>query len=186
MNTAEDQFAQHYLADTREMMQGIKRLGERALVQLAENEWHRVISIDGNSAAVLVQHLAGNMYSRWEGLQAGYVAGVEGETPHRNRDSEFEEGKHSSAELMERWEAGWKVFLDALDQLKPADLGQTMTIRAAEHTILEAIQRQVAHYSGHVYQLVFLVKTIRGSEWENLSVPRGESEVFNVRMMGKK
>lgn len=178
--------AKHYLADTRELMRGVKRLGEGSLAQLKEDEWHKAISTDGNSAAVLVRHLAGNMYSRWEGLQAGYIADIEGETPTRNRDSEFETGEYSSAELMERWEAGWKVFLDALDHFKPNDLEKTMTIRAVDHTILEAIQRQVAHYSGHVYQLVFLIKALRGDEWQTLSVPRGESEAFNARMMGKK
>ena len=174
-----------YLTDVRERMLGVKALGDRALTQLHPEDWHRVLSPGGNSAAVLVQHLAGNMESRWAALRGGYHGGVEGEAAGRNRDAEFEEGGASGAELLARWEEGWGTFLAALDALTPDDLTRTLTIRHETHTVLAALQRQVAHYSGHVYQLVFLVKTLRGEDWQTLSVPRGGSAAFNAQMRGR-
>ncbi|SMB93509.1 DUF1572 family protein [Deinococcus hopiensis] len=171
-----------YLTDTRERMCGVKRLGEGALTQLHSEDWHRVLSPGGNSAAVLVQHLAGNMESRWGALRGGYREGVDGEAPGRNRDAEFEEGGLSGGALLARWQEGWSTFLAALDALNPEDLTRTLTIRHETHTVLAAIQRQVAHYSGHVYQLVLLAKTLRGENWQTLSVPRGGSAAFNAEM----
>ncbi|MCP2013838.1 hypothetical protein L1280_000966 [Deinococcus sp. HSC-46F16] len=171
-----------YLSDVRARMRGVKALGDGALAQLRPGEWHTALSEGGNSAAVLVQHLAGNMHSRWGGLRGGYAPGMEGETPGRNRDAEFGEGDQAADELRAVWEEGWTVFLDALDHLRPADLTGTLTIRGEPHTVLEAIQRQVAHYSGHVYQLVLLVKTLRGAEWQTLSIPRGGSAAYNARL----
>ncbi|WP_102125080.1 DUF1572 family protein [Deinococcus planocerae] len=169
-----------YLSDVRERMRGVKALGEGALAQLTDGEADTALSPGGNSAGVLVRHLAGNMRSRWGGLRSGFTAGVEGETGTRDRDAEFEERGLSLAELRAEWEDGWAVFLDALDHLTPADLTRTLTIRSEPHTVLAAIQRQVAHYSGHVYQLVFLIKTLRGEEWETLSIARGGSAAYNA------
>ena len=166
-------------------MRGLKALGEGALAQLAETDWHTVLSPGGNSAAVTVQHLGGNMHSRWAGLRHGYRAGLDGETAGRNRDAEFEEGRLGADELRAVWNEGWAVFLDALDHLSPADLTRTLSIRGETHTILEAVQRQVMHYSGHVYQLVLLVKTLRGDEWQTLSIGRGGSAAFNAAMQHK-
>ncbi|WP_216318982.1 DUF1572 family protein [Deinococcus aestuarii] len=177
--------AELYLSDVRGRMRGVKALGEGALAQLREDEVGVVLSPGGNSAGVLVRHLAGNMRSRWGGLRSGYAAGMEGETGSRDRDAEFEESELSLTELRAEWEDGWAVFLDALDHLGPADLTRTLTIRGEAHTVLAAIQRQVAHYSGHVYQLVFLVKTLRGEGWETLSIPRGGSASFNAGMRGR-
>lgn len=173
-----------YLRDVRERMRGVKKLGDGALAQLPEGEWHTALSAGGNSAAILITHLAGNMHSRWGALQHGFTPGAEGETAGRNRDLEFEESGLAAAELRQRWEAGWAVFFSALEHLRPADLSAELTIRAEKHTVLEAIQRQVAHYSGHVYQLIFLVKTLRGEEWQTLSIARGQSAAFNQQMMG--
>ncbi|MPY65375.1 DUF1572 domain-containing protein [Deinococcus sp. SDU3-2] len=171
-----------YLSDVRTRMRGVKALGDGALAQLRPGEWHTALSDGGNSAAILVHHLAGNMHSRWGGLRGGYAPGVEGETPGRDRDAEFEEGDRTPDELRAVWEGGWTVFLDALDHLQPADLTGTLTIRGEPHTVLEAIQRQVAHYSGHVYQIVLLVKTLRGADWQTLSIPRGGSAAYNARL----
>lgn len=171
-----------YLADVRERMRGVKALGEGALAQLPEGGWHTPLAPEGNSAAVLVQHLAGNMHSRWGALRSGFTAGAEGEARTRDRDAEFLEGSRSPAELRALWEEGWAVFLDALDRLTPGDLLRELTIRGEAHTVLAAIQRQVAHYSGHVYQLVLLVKTLRGQGWQTLSIPRGGSAAFNAQM----
>jgi hypothetical protein len=171
-----------YLSDVRGRMRGVKALGEGALAQLMDGEEDAVLSPGGNSVGVLVCHLAGNMRSRWGALRAGFTGGMEGESGTRDRDAEFRERGLTLVELWAEWEGGWAVFLDALDHLTPADLTRTLTIRGEPHTVLEAIQRQVAHYSGHVYQLVFLVKTLRGEEWETLSIPRGGSAAFTAQM----
>lgn len=170
-----------YLSDVRARMRGVKALGDGALAQLRDTEIHTALSADGNSAGVLVQHLAGNMRSRWGGLRLGYTA-AEGETGTRNRDAEFEPRLANLPEILTEWEAGWAVFFSALAHFMPADLTRTLTIRGEMHTVLEAVQRQVAHYSGHVYQLIFLVKTLRGTDWQTLSITRGGSAAFNTQM----
>ena len=172
-----------YLSDVRGRMRGVRALGEGALAQLKDTEWHTPLAQDGNSAAVLVQHLAGNMHSRWGALRGGYRAGTEGESAGRNRDAEFEEGALDAAALLETWNAGWQVFLDALDHLSPDDLTCPLTIRGETHTVLEAIQRQVAHYSGHVYQLILLIRTLRGPQWQTLSIARGGSAAYNAALL---
>lgn len=179
------EIAELYLSDVRERMRGVKALGEGALAQLREDEVGAMLSPGGNSTGVLVRHLAGNMRSRWGSLRSGFTVGAEGETATRDRDAEFEERELSLTDVREEWEDGWAVFLDALDHLTPADLSRTLTIRGEPHTVLEAVQRQVAHYSGHVYQLVFLVKTLRGEEWETLSIARGGSAAFTTRLRGR-
>ncbi|MFB9992124.1 DUF1572 family protein [Deinococcus oregonensis] len=175
-----------YLLNVRARMQGVKALGDGALAQLREHEIGTALSAEGNSAGVLVQHLAGNMRSRWGGLRLGYSAAVEGEAGTRNRDAEFEPHLSTWSELQAAWEGGWDIFFAALEHLTPADLTRTLTIRGEVHTVLEAVQRQVAHYSGHVYQLIFLVKTLRGTEWQILSIARGESAAFNAQMHSKR
>ncbi|GAA4018442.1 DUF1572 family protein [Deinococcus rubellus] len=186
MPDTQSDVAHLYLTDVRTRMRNLKALGEGALVQLTEADWHTVLSDGGNSAAVLVQHLSGNMHSRWNGLRHGYQAGLDGETAGRNRDAEFEDGKLSADKLRGVWDGGWAVFLETLDHLSPADLTRTLSIRGETHTILEAVQRQVMHYSGHIYQLVLLVKTLRGDGWQTLSIGRGGSAAFNASMREKR
>lgn len=174
-----------YLSGGRRRMRGLNALGEGALAQLAEADWQTVLSPGGNSAAVIVQHLSGNMRSRWSGLRHGYAVELDGETAGRNRDAKFEESGLSADELQAIWNEGWAVFLDALDHLSPADLTRTLTIRGETRTILEAVQRQLMHYNGHVYQLVLLVKTLRGDGWQTLSIGRGELAASNAAMLEK-
>ena len=171
-----------YLTEVRERLRGTKQLGDRALAQLPEDGWHAVLSPDGNSAAVIVQHLAGNLRSRWGGLQHGYREGVEGETPGRDRDAEFEDAGLTPADLLARWDDGWQVFFGAVDHLRPEDLTRALTIRGEAHTVLGAVERAALHASGHVFQLVFLVKTLRGADFQTLSIPRGGSGAYNVNM----
>lgn len=186
MTEAQPDVAHLYLMDVRTRMQSLKALGEGALAQLPETNWHTVLSPGGNSAAVLVQHLGGNMHSRWAGLRHGYQAGLDGEAASRDRDAEFEDGNLSAAEFQAVWDAGWAVFLDTLDHLSPADLTRTLSIRGETYTLLAAVQRQVMHYSGHIYQLVLLIKTLRGDDWQTLSIGRGESAAFNASMREKR
>lgn len=175
--------AHHYLQDVRGRMRGVKQLADSALAQLPSADWHTPLAEGGNSVAVLIQHLSGNMHSRWHALRGGYTANAEGESASRDRDQEFTEGQQTPAELLARWEDGWAVFLDSLDHLEPDDLARTLTIRHEPHTVLEAIQRQVAHYSGHVHQIILIVKTLRGPDFQTLSIPRGGSAAFNQQKM---
>jgi hypothetical protein len=121
-----------------------------------------------------MRHIAGNMRSRWTDFLTS-----DGEKPDRNRDGEFEAvTQKGRAELMEEWEGGWKCLFDALAPLTADDLMRTVTIRGEAHTVLQAIQRQVAHYADHVGQMVFLAKHLKHASWKSLSIPRGESDEF--------
>ena len=166
-----------FLAETIERMRSVRDLGAGALAQLTPDEWHATLGPDENSVAIIVQHLAGNMHSRWGGFP-----NADGENATRNRDEEFEDRHLDPDALTTLWQGEWEVFLSALARLTPADLTRTITIRGEAHTILAAVQRQVAHYSGHVYQIVFLARHLRGAEWRTLSIPRGGSAAFNAMM----
>lgn len=177
--TAAAGLGQLYLDDLRERSAQTRRLGEQALAQLEPEDWHRVYMPGDNSAAVLVQHLAGNMQSRWGLLRSGYRPGVDGEAPGRDRDAEFVDQGLSPAQLWERWDTAWATFEAALAALEPQDLTRSLAIRSEPHTVLGALQRQAIHNSGHVYQLVMLTKSLQGSDWQTASIPRGGSQAHN-------
>ena len=148
--------------------------------QLQEEEFFATLDRESNSVAILVRHLAGNMRSRFTDFLT-----TDGEKPDRNRDQEFEiSGQPTRAEIMEEWEQGWARVVSTITELKPEDLLRTVTIRAEPHTVLQAINRQLAHYSAHVGQIIFLAKHLRSSQWKTLSIPRGRSKDFNP-MAGK-
>jgi Protein of unknown function (DUF1572) len=175
--------AAHYLDEARRQFRGHKRMGEGALVQLKDEEFFVTIDPESNSIAVLVKHLAGNMRSRFTDFLTS-----DGEKPDRHRDQEFEIGANTTrAEVMRWWEAGWATVMSTIESLKPEDVMRTVTIRGEPHTVLQAINRQIAHYAQHTGQIVFLAKHLRSTEWKTLSVPRGKSEEFNAKMKdGKK
>lgn len=153
-----------------------KKLAERAMAQCPDEGLFAVIDRESNSIAIMVKHMAGNMRSRWMDFLT-----TDGEKPDRNRDTEFEDAPQTRAALMELWERGWKYVFDALEPLTEADLARTVTIRTEPHSVMQAINRQVAHYSHHVGQIVFLAKhlTAKGAgKWDSLSVPRGQSKQF--------
>jgi uncharacterized damage-inducible protein DinB len=152
-------------------------LGSRALEQVSEAKIHHHPE-ESNSLAVIVKHMAGNMRSRWSNL-----FGSDGEAAGRNRDAEFVEDSRSKAEILEEWAAGWKVFFTAFDALEPADLTRIITIRGETISVIEALQRQLAHYAHHTGQIVYLAKTVVGSDWQSLSIPKGESAAFNQQML---
>jgi hypothetical protein len=127
-----------------------------------------------------MRHMAGNMRSRWTDFLTS-----DGEKPDRRRDQEFEQTRQTRAELLAEWEDGWRRVFDAVDPLTDADLDRTVLIRAEPHTVYKAISRQVAHYAGHAYQILLLAKHIKGTDWQTLSVPRGQSEEFNRRMLAR-
>ena len=171
-----------YLSEIRQRMRLSKELGDRALAQLPPDSWHKTLAPEGNSAAVLVQHVAGNLRWRWGGLRGGYLPGVEAEPAERRRDTEFEDTARPADELLAGWEEGWQIFLDALDHLTPADLARPLTIRGEPYTVLAAVERGALHIHGHMFQLVLLVKTLRGADFETLSILRGGSDAYNAEM----
>jgi uncharacterized damage-inducible protein DinB len=165
-----------FLRSSRKFFLYYQNLGLRALEQMPAETFHHCPP-DSNSLAVIVKHMAGNMRSRWSNLFGG-----DGETASRDRDSEFVQDSRSKPEVLEEWEAGWKVFFTAFDALGPEDVLRSITIRGEELTVLEAVQRQLAHYAHHVGQIVYLVKAVIGADWKSLSVPKGESAAFNQAM----
>jgi hypothetical protein len=157
-------------------MRGHKRLAEGAMAQLKDEELFGTLDPESNSIAVIVKHMAGNMRSRFTGFLTS-----DGEKPDRYRDQEFELSSATTrADLTKWWEEGWARVFDAIESLKPEDVMRTVTIRGEPHTVLQAVNRQVAHYAYHAGQIVFLAKHFRSGKWRSLSIPRGKSEEFKT------
>ncbi len=167
--------ASHYLDEARRQFRGHKRMAERAMEQLRDEDLFVTLDPESNSIAILVQHLAGNMRSRFTDFLTS-----DGEKPGRFRDSEFEAKTASRAEVMQCWEEGWSRVFTSIESLKPEDVMRTVTIRGESHTVLQAVNRQIAHYAQHTGQIVFLAKHLRSAEWKTLSIPRGKSEEFKI------
>ena len=161
-------------------LQKIKKLADKSIEQLSDQQLHATIDPEANSVAVLMRHMAGNMRSRWIKFLTS-----DGEKPDRMRDREFEDPGQPRAELIAEWEHGWQSVFDALTPLTDADLQRTVMIRGEAHTVYKAISRQIAHYAGHAYQILLLAKHLQGPKWKTLSIPRGQSEEFNRRMLAK-
>ena len=168
--------AQAYLEDSFRALRGYRRLAEGALEQVRDDELFRQLDAESNSIAIVMQHIAGNMRSRWTEFLAS-----DGEKPDRQRDREFEARPRARAELMKEWNEAWELTLATIQALKPEDVLREITIRGERHTVLWAIQRQVTHYAYHVGQMVFLAKHFRGAEWKSLSIPKGKSEEWNQK-----
>ena len=172
------QFRTSYVQDSVDLFRYYKKLAERAMVQCPDASLFAALDVESNSIAIIVKHMAGNMRSRWTNFLTS-----DGEKPDRNRDTEFEDAPKTRAALMELWERGWKYLFDALEPLTDADLGRTVTIRTEPHSVMQAINRQMAHYAHHVGQIVFLAKHLTAKatgKWESLSVPRGKSAAFTA------
>jgi len=169
--------ATHYLEEIRRQFRGHKRLAEGAIAQVKDEDLFVTLDSESNSIAIIVKHMAGNMRSRFTDFLT-----TDGEKPDRNRDQEFEMNSATTrANLMRWWEEGWARVFAAIETLKPNDVMRTVAVRGEPHTVLQAINRQVAHYAYHTGQIVFLAKHFRSSEWKTLSVPRGKSEEFNAK-----
>lgn len=170
-----DPIASHYLDEIRRQLRGHKRLVEGALAQLKDEDFFVTLDPESNSIAILIKHVSGNMRSRFTDFLT-----TDGEKPDRHRDQEFElSDKTTRTDLMNWWESGWNVVFAALDVLTPDDVMRTIYIRQEPHTVVQALNRAMAHYATHLGQMVFLAKHFRSSEWKTLSVPRGKSEEFN-------
>jgi hypothetical protein len=166
-----------YIEDGLSLFRYYKKLAEGAMEQVTDEQLLTALDPEMNSIAVTVKHMAGNMRSRWTDFLTS-----DGEKPDRNRDSEFEEPPTSRADLMDMWERGWNWLFTALEPLSDADLTRTVTIRGEAHSVMQAINRQVAHYAYHCGQIVMLAKHFKSSDWQSLSVPRGQSRTFNQRV----
>jgi len=172
--------ATHYLEEARRQLRGHKRMGEGAMNQLGDEDFFVTLDPESNSIAILVKHLAGNMRSRFTDFLSS-----DGEKPDRFRDREFEISPATTrGEVMSWWEEGWTCVFTAIDSLKPEEVMRTVTIRGEPHTVLQAVNRQIAHYAQHIGQIVFLAKHLRSNEWKTLSIPRGKSEEFNKKKLG--
>ena len=170
----------NYHADALSSFRNYKKLAERAIEQVSDEEFFAAIDEEANSIAVIVKHIAGNLRSRWSDFLTS-----DGEKPDRNRDTEFELIDDTRESLMKFWEDGWQTLFDAIEPLTPDDFSRTITIRGEPHTVVEAINRQLTHYSYHIGQIVFLAKHFRSSEWKTLSVPKNRSAEFNQYLAEK-
>lgn len=163
--------AQNYLDDSRKAMRAYKKLAEKALDQLKDEEFFVTLDEESNSVAVIMKHMAGNMFSRWTDFFT-----TDGEKPNRNRDMEFViDAQTTKDDVRAYWERGWECVFDAIDPLQTEDLEKSVLIRGEEHTVVQAINRQLMHYAYHVGQIVFLAKHFRSSDWHSLSIPRNRS-----------
>ena len=169
------QFTTSYLEDVRPLFVHYKKMGEAAIAQVSDRDLTATLDPEMNSIALIVKHMAGNMRSRWRGFPE-----ADGEKPDRNRDTEFEAPPTTRAELMKLWEEGWATMFHALEPLTDVDLSRDTFIRGERHSILQAINRQLVHYSYHIGQIVFLAKHLQSANWKSLSVPRGHSDAFNA------
>jgi Protein of unknown function (DUF1572) len=170
-------FTTSYLEDSLTLFRYYKKLAERAMEQVPDQDLFALLDDEANSIAIIVKHMAGNMRSRWTDFLTS-----DGEKPNRDRDTEFMDPPATRAELIAMWEKGWTCLFNALEPLTEADLGRTITIRGEAHSVMQAINRQVAHYSHHVGQIVLLAKHFAGAQWQSLSVPRNKSAEFNRKV----
>jgi hypothetical protein len=173
-------FTNSYLEDSIALFHHYKKLTEGAMAQVDDEQLFLTLDEEMNSIAIIIKHMTGNMRSRWTDFLTS-----DGEKPDRNRDTEFEEPPPSREALMKTWEESWNLVFAALDPLSDADMDRTVTIRGEAHSVMQAINRQIAHYSYHCGQMVLLAKHFRGREWKSLSVPRKKSDEFNQKVLAK-
>jgi hypothetical protein len=171
------QFTTSYIEDSLELFRQYKKLAERAMEQVTDEQLFALLDPEANSIAIIVKHLSGNMRSRWSDFLT-----TDGEKPGRDRDSEFVEPPATRKGLLDAWEDGWTRLFQALEPLSDADLGRTVTIRGEAHSVMQAVNRQVAHYGLHVGQIVMLAKHFARDHWQSLSVPKNRSADFNRRV----
>jgi hypothetical protein len=170
-------FTTSYVEDALAVFRQYKLLGERAIAQVSDAQLFTSLDEESNSIAIIVKHITGNMRSRWTDFLT-----TDGEKPNRNRDSEFVDPPATREALMREWEDGWARVFGAIEPLSDADLGRVVTIRGEAHSVMQAINRQLAHYPQHVGQIVLLAKHYAGEQWQTLSVARNKSAEFNRRV----
>ena len=164
------EFTNSYLKDAQALFRQYKKMGEAAMAQVGDEQLFAALDSESNSIALIVKHMAGNMRSRWTDFLT-----TDGEKPDRNRDSEFVEPPSTREALMQVWEQGWTSVFAALEPLTDADLGRTVYIRGSAHSVMQAINRQIAHYAGHCGQIVLLARHYCQDQWKSLSIPKKRS-----------
>lgn len=169
-----------FLASAIKRLSYYKELGDKTLAVLTDDDFHFQPNEASNSIAIIIQHMSGNMLSRWTDFLTS-----DGEKEWRNRDDEFETHNQSKAALVASWEKGWQVCLDAIKSLKEENLLQTIYIRSEGLTVIDAINRQLAHYPYHVGQIIYIARMIKNDGWQSLSIPKNKSQDFNDAMMKK-
>ena len=169
-----------YLESVKKQFLYYKTLGEKAMAQLEDEQLFISVNADTNAIAVIVKHLSGNMLSRWTDFLTS-----DGEKDWRNRDDEFENTLKNRDQVHEIWNAGWNCFFEALNNLKSEQLSDIIYIRNEGHTVVEAINRQLAHYPYHIGQIVFYAKMLKNSEWDSLSIPKHQSSSYNAEKFAK-
>lgn len=165
----------NYLKSARRQFEYYKHLGDKAMEQIADEQLFWQANEDSNSVAVIVKHLWGNMMSRWTDFLT-----TDGEKEWRQRDAEFENEWNQRDQVMTAWNEGWQCLFNALDSITEEDLDRIIYIRNEGHTVLEAFNRQIAHYSYHVGQIVYIAKILKGDNWQSLSIPRNKSKDYNT------
>ena len=171
------EFTTSYIRDSLSLFRYYKSLAERAMEQVTDEQLFVTLDHESNSIAIIVKHMAGNMRSRWTDFLTS-----DGEKPNRDRDSEFVDPPATRNDLLAAWEEGWNRLFTAIEPLTDADLTRTITIRGEAHSVMQAINRQLAHYPHHVGQIVLLAKHFAGGHWQSLSVPRNQSAQFNRKI----
>ena len=174
------EFTTSYLEDSILLLRYYKKLAERAISQATEPQLYQLLDDDANSIAIVMQHMAGNMKSRWTNFLS-----EDGEKPWRNRDSEFEQPPATREALLQLWEEGWHCVFQTLESLTDADLSRTVPIRGEVHSVMQAINRQIAHYAYHCGQIVLLAKHFQHAQWTSLTVPKGKSAEFNAKVFAR-
>jgi len=171
-------FSTSYTEDSLSLFHHYKKLAEGAMEQVSDDQLFATKDEEMNSIAIIVKHMAGNMRSRWTDFLTS-----DGEKPDRNRDTEFIDPPDTRAALMQLWSEGWQRVFDAMEPLSDSDLSRKVTIRGEPHSVMQAINRQIAHYAYHCGQIVFLAKHFKASDWKSLTVPRNKSADFNRRVL---
>jgi len=174
------EFTTSYLKDSISLLYYYKKLAEGAMAQVTDQHLFEALDEEMNSIAIMVKHMAGNMRSRWTDFLTS-----DGEKPDRNRDREFVDPPTSRAPLMKMWEEGWRSVFSALEPLSERDIARKVTIRGEDHSVMQAVNRQIAHYAYHCGQIVFLAKHFQHADWKSLSIPRNKSAEFNRRVLAK-
>ncbi|HVN06369.1 MAG TPA: DUF1572 domain-containing protein [Bryobacteraceae bacterium] len=171
------QFTTSYLADSLTLLRYYKKMAEAAIAQVTDEQLFATLDPESNSIAIIVKHMAGNMRSRWTDFLIS-----DGEKNDRQRDTEFEDPPATRESLMALWQTGWDILFAALEPLTDADLARQVTIRGEAHSVMQAINRQLAHYASHIGQIILLAKHFQCDKWRSLSIPRGKSAEFTRRV----
>jgi Protein of unknown function (DUF1572) len=172
-------FTASHIEDSLSLFRYYKKLAERAIEQVTDEQLFITLDEEMNSIGLIMKHMAGNMRSRWTDFLES-----DGEKPDRNRDSEFQDPPSRRQDLLRMWNEGWERVFHALQGLDDRDLAREVLIRGEPHSVLQAINRQLAHYAYHAGQIVFLAKHFRARQWQSLTIPRGRSQEFNRRVLG--